>query len=180
MAKKKDKSQVINNIQEMNLEIDYDKLAEAIVKAQRTEATCNDKNENNPKLPFHKRLWNFLSNRSPKTSTGLNDLFQLPILLLFRVCAISCCLLLPIVIWASLRALSELEYGFLNFFDWAWVAELYILAPVFLFIMVIILWDAANQLSREKDQSIIMATFSNTVSLVALIIAFVALFKGVG
>ena len=34
MAKKKDKPQVINNIGEMNLEIDYDKLAEAIVKAQ--------------------------------------------------------------------------------------------------------------------------------------------------
>ena len=34
MAKKKDKPQVINNIQELNLEIDYDKLAEAIVKAQ--------------------------------------------------------------------------------------------------------------------------------------------------
>ena len=32
MAKKKDKPQVINNIQELNLEIDYDKLAEAIVK----------------------------------------------------------------------------------------------------------------------------------------------------
>ena len=34
MAKKKDKPQVINNIGEINLEIDYDKLAEAIVKAQ--------------------------------------------------------------------------------------------------------------------------------------------------
>ena len=34
MTKKKDKPQVINNIREMNLEIDYDKLAEAIVKAQ--------------------------------------------------------------------------------------------------------------------------------------------------
>ena len=33
MAKKKDKPQVINNIGELNLEIDYDKLAEAIVKA---------------------------------------------------------------------------------------------------------------------------------------------------
>ena len=33
MAKKKDKPQVINNIQELNLEIDYDKLAEAIVRA---------------------------------------------------------------------------------------------------------------------------------------------------
>ena len=37
MAKKKDKPQVINNIQELNLEIDYDKLAEAIVKANQKE-----------------------------------------------------------------------------------------------------------------------------------------------
>jgi hypothetical protein len=34
MAKKKEKPQIINNIQELNLEIDYDKLAEAIVRAQ--------------------------------------------------------------------------------------------------------------------------------------------------
>ena len=37
MAKKKDKPQVINNIGELNLEIDYDKLAEAIVKAKQIE-----------------------------------------------------------------------------------------------------------------------------------------------
>ena len=32
--KKKDKPRIINNIQELNIEIDYDKLADAIVKAQ--------------------------------------------------------------------------------------------------------------------------------------------------
>ncbi len=37
MAKKKDKPQVINNIGELKLEIDYDKLAEAIVKAKQIE-----------------------------------------------------------------------------------------------------------------------------------------------
>lgn len=37
MAKKKDKPQIINNIQELNLEIDYDKLAQAIVKAKQFE-----------------------------------------------------------------------------------------------------------------------------------------------
>ena len=35
--KNKGKPQVINNIQELNLEIDYDKLAEAIVKANQIE-----------------------------------------------------------------------------------------------------------------------------------------------
>ena len=37
MAKKKDKPQIINNISELNLEIDYDKLAEAIVKSKQIE-----------------------------------------------------------------------------------------------------------------------------------------------
>ena len=37
MAKKKDKPQIINNIQELNLEIDYDRLAQAIVKAKQIE-----------------------------------------------------------------------------------------------------------------------------------------------
>lgn len=35
--KKKDKPQTINNIKELNLEIDYDKLAQAIVKAKQIE-----------------------------------------------------------------------------------------------------------------------------------------------
>ena len=34
MSKNKNKPTTVNNIQELNLEIDYDKLAEAIVKAQ--------------------------------------------------------------------------------------------------------------------------------------------------
>lgn len=41
--KKKDKPQVINNIQELNLEIDYDKLAQAIVKAQEKREDKNNK-----------------------------------------------------------------------------------------------------------------------------------------
>ena len=46
MAKRKDKPQVINNIQELNLEIDYNKLAEAIVKAQeKSENEVNRKNK---------------------------------------------------------------------------------------------------------------------------------------
>lgn len=38
MSKKKDKPQVVNNIEEINLEIDYEKLAEAIVIAQEKES----------------------------------------------------------------------------------------------------------------------------------------------
>lgn len=37
MAKKKNNQTVVNNIESVNLDIDYDKLAEAIVKAQKIE-----------------------------------------------------------------------------------------------------------------------------------------------
>ena len=44
MAKKKEKPQVINNIGELNLDIDCNKLAQAIVKAQE-----ESKEESKPK-----------------------------------------------------------------------------------------------------------------------------------
>lgn len=45
MAKKKDKLQVINYIQELNLEIDYDELAKAIIKAQNVAETQTEQNK---------------------------------------------------------------------------------------------------------------------------------------
>ena len=46
MAKKKEKTQVINNIKELNLEIDYDKLADAIVKAEEANRKPLPKKKN--------------------------------------------------------------------------------------------------------------------------------------
>ena len=54
MAKKKDKQQVINNIGELNLDIDYDKLAKAIVKAQRNK----NENEQTQQVGFCQSLMN--------------------------------------------------------------------------------------------------------------------------
>ena len=68
MAKKKDKPQVINNIGELNLEIDYDKLAEAIVKAQEKSAELNVI-ESRPaeKTGFWRAIWLILCNKETKT-----------------------------------------------------------------------------------------------------------------
>ena len=56
MAKKKDKPQVINNIQELNLEIDYDKLSEAIVKAQSKQQRYHKRKKN-----FREKAMSFLN-----------------------------------------------------------------------------------------------------------------------
>ena len=63
MAKKKDKPQVINNIQELNLEIDYDKLAETIVKVQNKSRESNMPKE---KMGFWKAVLLIIQNKEPK------------------------------------------------------------------------------------------------------------------
>ncbi len=64
MAKKKEKSQVINNIENLNLEIDYDKLAQAIVKAQEK----SEEKENKPKrkIGFWKAIGKIILNKEDK------------------------------------------------------------------------------------------------------------------
>lgn len=46
MGKKDRKPPVVNNIQELNLEIDYDKLAEAIIKAKKIQPSPAAKKKN--------------------------------------------------------------------------------------------------------------------------------------
>ena len=55
------------------------------------------------------------------------------------------------------------------------------LAFVFTFFMLFaILWGASNSIIRERDKNYVVAVFSGIVSFAALVVALVALFKGVG
>ena len=158
MAKKKDKPQVINNIQELNLEIDYDKLAEAIVKAQ-------EKSENE-------------ANRKNKFTSGT---FAMIISLAFRGVAILgwlIALVTPIAIinmaksfvWVGVSAIVG------NIFSIAFVIALFVILVLYSFL----LWKSAKEIETEKDRNYIISVFSGIVSFAALIVALVALFKGVG
>ena len=62
MSKKKDIKQVINNIRELNLEIDYDKLAEAIVKAQNKSQEIDEEGELEA-LGLFKTIWYIIVNK---------------------------------------------------------------------------------------------------------------------
>ena len=159
MAKKKDKLQVINNIQELNLEIDYDKLAEAIVKAQNNNVTT-DKNE---------------SKYTTKTFASL-------ISLSFRSVSI---MLLPIIVIIGLamkHAITEIMLWD-NFSIIIANIMCTILVSSIAFVLGIysaVLWKSAKEIEIEKDKNYIVSVFSGIVSFAALIVALVALFKGVG
>ena len=157
MAKKKDKPQVINNIGELNLEIDYDKLAEAIVKAQEKDI---------PK-----------ANQSKKF-TSITFVFLIS--LVFRGVAIIgfvLTLVTPIAIWETI----EIKYtGLLGLFFVILIGALSISCVLVLFLLSWMLWKSAKEIETEKDRNYIISVFSGIVSFAALIVALVALFKGVG
>ena len=158
MAKKKDKPQVINNIGELNLEIDYDKLAVAIVKA-------NSKHDAE-------------ANQSKKFTSGM---FSMSVFVILRVIAllgwiIAFCLLLGSVNILTAMSWEDFSSVAKNIFQIVYteaIVALLVLYPL-------MLWKSAKEIETEKDRNYIISVFSGIVSFAALIVALVALFKEVG
>ena len=157
-AKNKDKTQIINNIGKLNLEIDYDKLAEAIMKAQ------------------------YEAEQQAKQKSYVSNSFAFWISLFFRlvpvfgiaVCGIGVFSIIDyavnIAVWNTINNIIA------NVFL-LWVMGVLLVS---LGAYCIIMWKAAKEIEQEKDKNFIVSVFSGIVSFAALIVALAALFKGVG
>ena len=142
MAKKKDKPQVINNIQELNLEIDYDKLAEAIVKANEKKKLKKDK-------ITHRGIIVSLSNIGVYVSLLMG---------VFHFTVNSC--------------IKSFQNGDINIF--VCILGCLTCVPVLIF-----LWAAVQETLRDTEEEA-LSHFHTNISVAALIVALVALFKEVG
>ena len=158
MAKKKDKPQIINNIAELNLEIDYDKLAESIVKAQE-----KSENEANGKKKFTSGTFAMITSLAFRGVAILGWLIALatPIAIINMAKSF---------VWVEVNAIVG------NVFSIAFAVALFIVLVLYSFL----LWKSAKEIETEKDRNYIISVFSGIVSFAALIVALVALFKGVG
>lgn len=158
MAKKKEKPQVINNIQELNLEIDYDKLAEAIVKA-------------NSQLDAE-------ANKSKKFTSGM---FSISVFVILRVIALLGWIIAFALLIGSINAFIEMSWNNFSTISGNIFQIIYsITITVLLVLYPLMLWKSAKEIETEKDRNYIISVFSGIVSFAALIVALVALFKGVG
>lgn len=172
MAKKKNSPQVINNIRELNLEIDYDKLAEAIVKAQEKSVAPNDKKE---KIGFWRAVWLVVRNKESQSGKRGAVLLSEIMAFVFNVIAIIGLALGVVLVIANIRPMMESSFrqGLLTF--------LIVIVSVFLsFSASLIFRGVANEMKAERDRNYIISVFSGIVSFAALIVALIALFKGVG
>ena len=158
MAKKKDKPQVVNNIQELNLEIDYDKLAEAIVKA-------------NSQLDAE-------ANKSKKFTSGM---FSISVFVILRVIALLGWIIAFALLIGSINTFIEMSWNDFSIISGNIFQIIYsITITVLLVLYPLMLWKSAKEIETEKDRNYIISVFSGIVSFAALIVALVALFKGAG
>lgn len=173
MAKKKDKPQVINNIQEINLEIDYDKLAEAIVKAQeKTTASSESKS----KIGFWKTFWLIIRNKEPKNGEKTAYLLAEVMANIFNIFAVCGVLFFLLVVYSSI---FQINWN-VEAFQFVFQIVILILLSGMTLSMSLLFRAIANEIKAEKDRNYITTLFSGFVGFASLIVAVVALFKGVG
>ena len=170
MAKKKDKPQVINNIQELNLEIDYDKLAEAIVKAQNV-STIQEEDPEDEETFIDKAVRGKIQ-KGKLFSQSLSKLMKC----FFYILAVTSVVLVLWFWWMTYEYITPFTWNLENIM----VIVTAIILATFDTFFAIIVWKIGNELGIEQDKNYIVSAFSCVVSLVALIVALVALFKGVG
>ena len=173
MAKKKEKQQVINNIQELNLEIDYDKLADAIVKAQNI---VKEENKPTKKIGFWKAVGQTIINKEAKNGKRTAILLAEIMNVIFNFMAIVAFLFAISTIVVSVQKLNW------NMDFWQIVAQLFIIAGFVIASLAtsLIFRAVANEISAEKDRSYIITLFFGFTSLASLVVALISLFKEVG
>ncbi len=157
MDKKKNVSLIeCNYTNNYNYEVDYDKLANAIVKKDNFTAKIKkaivDADEEIKKKEGSKTLTSILA-----IFTGV------------FILAASVVLAIVVCVLFKFRGLFD---GLYQFLFWVFLISVVLL--------IVVLLISAFEIFKEKDKNYIVAIFSGIVSFVALIIAFIALFQDNG
>lgn len=155
MAKKQPKT-VINNIDSVNIEIDYDKLAEAIVKANEE-----------------------VENKKQKSSKVLTSSMAMLLSLLFAILGVVIGFFTVAVIYSYILLFPTINQITLGRGK---IVSLHILICLLILAMsvtVIIMMVSAVEIYREKDRNFIMGAFSGVVGFAALVVALITLLDGV-
>ena len=142
---------------ERDMEIDYDKLANAIVAAQKRVAADEQAQNNATSKPFVGFVAFFLRGLAIVSLPGI-------ILLGVHILRVVDDLALEGYLATIIKSAARLLLPLIGF-----VAGSY----------AVLLWKAAKEIEIEKDKNYIVSVFSGLVSFAALIIALVALFQGV-
>lgn len=180
-------------------EIDYEKLAEAIVKTQNKTDEKVIKNaildaykqiemqktvqveQPKPvkKESFFKVVFSILSNKRDTKGRFTTGLFTFMTSIILKAISLFGMIIsvvaLPITVYATCKIIS-------NGYDWLYsvlIAIVIICICILIFLFMIIVWGASNEIEREQDRYFIISLFSGIVSFAALVVAIIALVKDI-
>lgn len=156
MAKKKERN--IFNIDEVNIEIDYDKLADAIAKANEKQSQQYSVSREWMKFIIYPVFW---------LTTIVTGVF-----------AIGCVIYGGVNMYDAFKnnaIITTNPYDFITEFI---TGGFLICIGLFIAAISFATGMTAKEIDKETDRNYVAAMFSNVVALVALIVSLVALVKG--
>lgn len=169
------------NITIINNEIDYDKLAEAIVNAQRkAEEPIEEKVTNvkiSPKL-FLNSVWYVIRNKKSTNGELTIGVLTLIISLIFRFVSYIGFLLSISLLGTTIYKVFSFDWTGISVFNNVMTILLAVSTSVIIFMYSVMMLGASRETETEKDRNYIIALFSGVVSFVALVVAGIDLFKG--
>lgn len=171
------------NITIINNEIDYDKLTKAIVDAN-VQKNTEEYNEAKSKERltfggFFKLIYYIVFNKKQSNGTMTSGLLSGLIALAFNGLAILGLIIFVCGIFAIANIIKSCDWQPELIANNVAVISLMIAFVVIIGMFSLIFRAAANEMAKEKDRNYVVAVFSGIVSFAALIVALVALLKGV-
>lgn len=179
MSKRK-RAQTVNIISQLNLGIDYEKLAEAIIKAQEKAKLISFETTPKKKNGFFQSVWKIIKGENSKNGSLLSAPFIIVISLLYRIIAVVGFLALVVIDVSSVIALAKMNWQGTQIVGNIIAAIIVIIVSVSIFLYMLLFWGAANDVENEKDKNYVISVFSGLVSVASLIVAVIILIKGNG
>ena len=180
--RRKRRSTIIKNIESINMEIDYDKLAEAIAKANNKQNTKIKKQEEEINFStkekfriFKKGIVQIITCKNKTESALTTGFFAILVSFLFRALALFGVFAFAALIIGLFDTCRGMTWAGLQFLPNIFTILTTILIGIALLIYSLIIWGSATEIENEKDKNYIISVFSGIVTFVALIVAFIAL-----
>ena len=177
MRKRKRCITIINNT------IDYDKLAQAIVKANAISESSKEK-ESKPeeKVTLKKFLTtvrDIIVNKKQSNGEITSGLFSVVICSFFNTIAVLGAGLAIIMFIGLIITAIKFPWSINTVFNNIFGIVLAIIFLAIIAMLSLFFRASANEMAVEKDRNYIVSVFSAVICFVALIVSLVALFKGV-
>lgn len=176
-----------HNVFRLNNEIDYKKLADAIVKAQQKAEEQKEfekrlAEENTPKLSFCdtlKLIWLVICNKVESNGTMTSGFLGLVMTIFFNLLAFLGLIILIAGFIAGVMTFKNYELSLDMMPANIITVTVFICFEIFVLTISFVFRCIANEIGKEKDRNYIVAVFSGVVSFAALVVALVALLKGI-